>query len=153
MENFEADTTLHPSQYLYPDDPYKTCRDESPIEKGVCTFYFPRYFLRIHPNAYDQLHTFCIELTDETSDACIKGMGSAAMKQWILNPTKAIDICSMVSPAQRSYCIEGLLSYMIVHYATTKPAKELCDSTLRPNWDSVCTRMLKQGADAYLENE
>lgn len=151
MENFEADTVSHPSAYLYPKDPYRTCRDQSEPARGVCTFYFPRYFLRTHPDAYDPLVAFCQQLPPASADACVKGVGSAALKQHVLQPGRALDICQTVAGDRRSLCVEGMLSYLMVHYASTEGARSFCRDYLDAHWDALCSRMLTEGMRAYGE--
>ncbi len=151
MENFEADSVAHPSEYLFPEDPYRTCRDEPEPEKGVCSFYFPRYFLKVHPSAYADLFFFCRTLPEQSALACIKGAGSAAMKAFVLEPEKALATCERVPPDQRSFCVEGLLSYLIVHYASIVPAQDFCQKSLEPTWNKICTKILSEGARAYGE--
>ncbi len=149
MENFSVDSVVHPSLYLYPDDPYRTCRDQPEPERGVCSFYFPRYFLRVHPAAYADLFSFCQTLPKDSVEACIKGGGSAAMKSLILEPEKVLDVCESISPHQQHLCIKGLLSYLIVHYASTVPAEKFCDESLEPAWSDICAKSLSEGRDAY----
>ena len=149
MENFEADDEAHPSDYLYPAEPYRTCRDQPEPEKGICTFYFPRYFLRVHPSAFADLITFCGTLPRESADACIKGAGSAAMKSFVLEPEKALNVCLGVPEDERSFCVDGLLSYSIVHYASIVPAEKFCHERLEPLWNDICKKSLAEGRRAY----
>ena len=151
MENFEADEAVHPSKYLFQKDPYRICRHQLEPEKGVCSFYFPRYFLRLHPLAYTDLLSFCESLPRSLAEACIKGMGSAAMKSNVLQPTNTLEVCELVPQTQKSFCIQGLLSYLIVHYASTIEAEQLCNNNLRPDWNDICTQSLSEGARAYNE--
>lgn len=138
MENFEADAADHPSAYLFPDDPYLTCRDQPEPEKGICSFYFVRYFLRLHLAAYDEAVSFCQTLPKASMEACIKGVGSAAMKENIFDPMSAVSVCDLVTEDSRSFCIEGLLSYMVVHYASENPVREFCAASLEPAWHRQC---------------
>ncbi len=151
MENFQADSVVHPSQYLFPEDPYRICHDRPEIEKGVCTFYFPRYYLRIHPEAFSDLFSFCNTLPQQSAVICIKGAGSAAMKLSILEPKKALTTCMLLPQDQRSFCVEGLLSYLIVHYGSTGPARNFCHKNLEPLWSDMCKKSLTEGKRAYSE--
>ncbi len=152
MENFAADSIAHPSAYLFPDDPYKTCREQPEPEKGVCSFYFPRYFLRVHPSAYADLLSFCQTLPASSARACIKGAGSAAMKSFVLEPGRALDVCTLPPhPETKSLCIEGMLSYLIVHYASILPAEKFCEEHLKPLWNDTCDRSLTEGERIYGE--
>lgn len=149
MENFEADGAAHPSGYLFPEDPYRTCRGQPEPEKGICTFYFPRYFLRVHPGAYADLFAFCETLPEDSMPACFKGAGSAAMKASVLTPERALAQCESAAPAARQHCVEGLLSYLIVHYASVREAREFCEESFASAWRFVCARSLAEGERAY----
>ena len=73
------------------------------------------------------------------------------MKSFILEPKKALETCELVPQNQRHYCVEGLLSYMIVHYASIVSAENFCNESLKPIWSNICTKSLSEGARAYGE--
>lgn len=151
MENFEADSLAHPSLYLYPADPYRTCRSQRTAERDICTFYFPRYFLQKYQNGFATLTSFCLTLPELFQKACTKGTGSAAMKAMILEPEKALEICNAMPDTAQRNCIAGLLSYRIVHYASIAETRSFCAEYLMPDWKTVCLRSLAEGREAYGE--
>lgn len=128
MENFEADEESHPSQYLYPDDPAKICRMQQPDFRLTCYFYYPRYYLRIHHRDFDGLRQSCLSLSNaEDKKICITGVGSAAMKTFIADPLRALRECDAFIDQNHQSCIEGLVSYSMVHFASSKKGEEFCE--------------------------
>ena len=85
----------------------------------------------------------------QSTEACIKGAGSAAMKSFILESRKALSVCEGALQEERSFCIEGLLSYLIVHYASVAPAEKFCHENLEPQWSDICRKSFIEGRRAY----
>lgn len=148
MENFEADEDAHPSAYLYPDDPFFTCAKQAEPYRGVCAFYVPRYVVAIHPDDLDGAVQFCLALPRPSAEACIKGVGSEVMKERILAPRSALDFCQDLPEEDQALCMEGALSYLVVHFADWRPVQALCPS-LDPRWLQTCEKAVAEGKTAY----
>lgn len=150
MENVEVDPTTHPSEYLKADDPYFPCRNQNDIAEGVCAFYMPRYYLRLYPRAYEDALAYCDTIPEGPRDACIKGVGDSVMKQNINDPLWVENFCENVDESKRRFCIEGLVSYYIVHHASSSKGLELCELLKEENRAS-CQKVVSESREAYPE--
>ncbi len=148
MENAGAGGSGHFSRFLREDDPYYPCRNRGDVNEAVCAFYMPRYFLRLHPRDYKGLIAYC-ETIDQTPRAsCYKGVGSAAMKQNILDPLFAEAVCADVEDSGKQYCIGGLASYFAVHYASGSKTATMCQ-TLREENQETCLHIASESSQVY----
>ena len=143
MENVDADPVSHPTKYLRPDDPYFPCRGQNSINEGVCAFYAPRYFLKLHPREYEEALAWCETIEEGPRDACVKGVGDVSIKQNITQPLFAQDVCDKAVARRRHYCIEGLVSYYIVHFAAASKGRELCEQ-LKDEHKDACNKIVKE---------
>ncbi len=150
MENFNTDLNAHPSKYLRADDPFFPCRAPEEPYKGVCAFYAPRFYVKAHPGAYLDALRWCTTVGDGPDDGCAKGVGSVAIKQNIERPRFVETVCESGTGDQQGYCIEGMVSYYIVHYASTEKGKELC-GILKPEHQMACTRIANESERFYGE--
>src|SRR6185436_2740832 len=107
-------------------DAFFPCRAVEEPYKGVCAFYAPRYFIKQKPGAYAEALAWCTTVGKGPDEACAKGVGSVAMKQHITDPAFAEQVCMAGTAFQQPYCIEGLVSYYIVHFASTSKGEQLC---------------------------
>lgn len=149
METYDSETRFHASEYLKEDDPFFACRGLDAVNEGVCAFYATRYFLRLHPRDYNGAIQWCLhDVPAGPRDACIKGVGDSAMKQNINDPLFVESVCETVPLTQRHYCIEGLVSYAIVHEARAGAGAVICPELLPEN-RSACWKMVKEGERAY----
>ncbi len=150
MEHFASDGSAHPSALLDPEDPYKACRGQSDADRGVCAFYAPRYLLRLNPGAYAEAVDWCRLIDEPSQPACIKGIGSAAMKEHVGDPEIAIAACAELTGVDHTLCVEGLVSYTIVHFASAEKGRALCPSL--PAADrAACERISAQSEPFYGE--
>ena len=150
MENFDADQKSHSSLFLKKDDPFFPCRGQETMYEGVCAFYAPRYYLRLHPQAYDDALLWCDTLPGTSPDACVKGVGAVATKQHINEPLFVESLCNHVEGERQPYCIEGLASYYIVHYASSSKGREMCGSLQDTN-TAHCLKIAAESAKVYPE--
>ncbi len=148
MENTDVDTSAHPTAYAKPEDPYFPCRNQSSVHEGVCAFYMPRYYLKIHPRDYDGLLAACVQVPAGPRDACYKGLGSATMKQNILDPVFAESICERVPKAAVQLCIAGLSSYFVVHHASAIKGEAMC-ALLKEEHRGTCLRIADESRSQY----
>ncbi len=148
MENADVDVSVHPSEYVKEDDPYFPCRGQSAVNEGVCAFYMPRYYLKLHPRAYEGVLAECVKVPIGPRDACYKGAGSAVMKQNILHPDIAESFCEQVPESAEQFCIAGLSSYYIVHHASSIKASAMCDG-LKPQHQKTCRRIVDESRTLY----
>lgn len=150
MENFATDENVHHSDYLKKDDPFFPCRNQNPAFMGVCTFYAPRYFLSLHPDSYDDAFAWCGTIDRDPRPACVKGIGSAAMKLHIDDPLFAFELCNNREGSVMSACTEGAASYVIVHYASPKKGEEACKA-LSEAQKSACEKIVRESTAFYQE--
>ena len=151
MEIFDSETRFHASSYLKEDDPLFPCRGLDAVNEGVCAFYATRYYLRLHPRAYEGALAWCMESVPKgPRDACIKGVGDSAMKQNITDPLFVESLCMHVSEPKRHYCIEGMVSYAIVHAAKTSAGEAMCPR-LMPRNRPACAKAVLEAAEVYPE--
>ncbi len=149
METYDSETRFHASEYLNEDDPFFACRGLDAVNEGVCAFYAPRYYLRIHPRAYEAAIDWCIhDVPEGPRDACIKAIGDTAMKQNINDPLFVEEICMEAPENQRHFCIEGLVSYAIVHEAKSSAGSAVCPQ-LREENREACEKMVKEALPFY----
>ncbi|MBM3231494.1 hypothetical protein FJZ28_04175 [Candidatus Peregrinibacteria bacterium] len=149
MENFDTNGEEHFSEYLKPDDIYFPCRGQTAVFEGVCALYAPRYYLRLHPGDYAGAYDWCMtEVPEGPRDACIKGFGSVSMKQHIRNPVLVEQMCDALPPEYAGFCIEGLVSYYVVHYASVTKGRELC-AMLNQASVPICERIVAESEGFY----
>lgn len=150
MENYEVDQNSHPTKYLNPEDPFFPCRGQDTVYEGVCALYAPRYYLKQHPRKYEDAITWCGTVPEGPRDACIKGVGDAAMKQNIEHPEFVAKLCATLTGDQRRFCIEGMSSYYIIHHASAAKGREMC-GTLPLQDQPSCLRMVADSEEFYPE--
>jgi hypothetical protein len=151
METYDSETRFHASEYLKEDDPFFACRDLDPVNEGVCAFYATRYYLRLHPRDYAAAIDWCVtDVPEGPRDACVKGVGDSAMKQNIGDPAYVESVCDGAPASKRRYCIEGLVSYAIVHAAKASAGAAICP-TLREEHRAACARVVEQAEEFYPE--
>jgi len=149
METYDSETRFHASEYLKPEDPFFACRGLDKVNEGVCAFYATRYYLRIHPREYEAALQWCLnDVPDGPRDACIKGVGDTAMKQNIGDPLMVEELCLKVPENKRPYCVQGLTSYVIVHYASSKKGAEFCPR-LQPANRAACEKSVREAERFY----
>lgn len=148
MENFEADGKTHFSKYLREDDPYFPCRGQTAVHEGVCAFYAPRYYLHLHSEQYTETMEWCQTIPEGPRDACIKGVGDIAMKHMVESPLAVVPVCDRAPAEKRTYCIQGMVSYYIVHHASYKKGAELCP-LLSEEDRSICERVVLENVRFY----
>lgn len=126
MENFNADSEVHTSEFVRPDDPFFPCATQTPEHKVLCYTYAPSYYIRVHPGAYAQALDWCTGGEQEFVPYCIHGVGSQAMKDNIQHPEVVEKLCSQAPGEQSQACIGGMTSLYINHFGQIEPAQELC---------------------------
>jgi hypothetical protein len=93
MENFGTLRTLHPSDYLKPEDPLYPCSSQPSSYKGVCYYYAPLYYLSLHTNDYIGALRMCETVEEKYQVSCTKGVGSRAIKSNVKNIPQVENIC------------------------------------------------------------
>ncbi|MBP9732177.1 MAG: hypothetical protein KBD29_01825 [Candidatus Magasanikbacteria bacterium] len=140
MENFSTESGAHESIYLREEDPLYPCAEQPANYRQVCYFYSPIYYLTLHPNAYTDALQWCSEAGNYTA-ACVRGVGSRVSKENIHNPKFMEDMCTS-DPTHTTLCIDGMVSYYLVHFASLSKAREMCD-LLEPENQSACQEAIK----------
>jgi hypothetical protein len=149
METYDSETRFHASAYLKEDDPFFACRGMDAVNEGVCAFYATRYYLRLHPRDYAAAMEWCMTGVPEgPRDACAKGVGASVMKQNVNDPSVAEAVCDGAPPGERRYCVEGLVSYAIVHAAKASAGAAICPM-LQEGYRATCERVVEQSAVFY----
>lgn len=141
MENFNTDLNAHPNKYLKNEDTFYPCTDVAAIYKGACYFYAPRYFLQRHIRTYQSLLNFCNQAEDNYKLTCLNGAGSAVMKENIDNPSLVLGVCR--SSINENYCIDGMVSYYMVHYYSVQKGSDLCQ-TMSGSEKDVCLQSVQK---------
>ena len=150
MEHFNADGMVHASVLLDPGDPFLACRSVDEPYRGVCAFYAPRYYVRLHPRQYQAAIDWCASLPLASAKACVKGVGSAAMKENILDPSVVLTVCDGALGDFHPYCIEGLVSYYIVHFASVTKGRELCSKL--PEADQARCEAITRQSEPFFQD-
>ncbi len=150
MENFGADAVDHPSAYLRPDDMFFPCRTQHDPFTAVCYFYAPRYFISIHPDAFDDAFTTCEKVDKQYRFACVKGVGSTAMKYTMQDPASVEQLCMRHGPVLETPCIEGMVSYYMVNFASTQKALTLCNQ-LSAAHQLLCRAVVRDSRDFFTD--
>jgi hypothetical protein len=134
MENFGTDVRIHPSVWLKPLEPAYPCAQQSVQYKSSCYFYAPTYYLNVHPNQYLSAIAWCTSSEIAYRQTCATGVGSRAMKYNITQPAVARTICiQIIDGKYRASCIDGMVSYYLVHTNSEKGVENICTLYLGPN--------------------
>lgn len=126
MENFNTDTTLHPSQYLRTDDLFYPCDEIDESHRDACYFYAPTWYLRRHPRDYAGALAWCETADHGRQGTCASGTGSQAMKENIASPDVAVRVCGD-GPEYMAYdCIDGMIGLYVNHHASAAAGIAFC---------------------------
>lgn len=137
MEHFNTDQKLHPSSYLRPEDPFYPCAQQPAHNQAVCYFYAPAYYLSLHQDNYAAAMSWCAHAPGTFVNACTNGLATRIMKQRIANPQFVERICESGTSLQVAPCIDGMVSYYVVHFDSWQKAQEMC-ATLKPQHKKIC---------------
>lgn len=137
MENFNTEQKDHLSVYLDNVNPASICVNQPSLYKGTCYFYTPLHYLSLHVDAYEEALTWCLDQEPGYQAVCASGVGSRAIKQHITNPKYVEKVCASGTPAQFKACLDGMVSYYLVHVDSLSKAKEMC-WTLKESSQQAC---------------
>ncbi len=126
MENFNTEQKDHVSEYLDEQNPASICETQKSIYKGTCYFYAPLHYLSLYTDAYTEALVWCTTLDKEFQAVCASGVGSRAIKQHITSPHFVEKVCLSGTKAQFKSCLDGMVSYYLVHVDSLSKAKEMC---------------------------
>ena len=128
MEMYETGPLHGKSIEIDDDIPFSFCRDYKQQYKYSCYFYAARYPIIINATSPDNYREACIEYAeDDLRKDCFRGLGSAVMKTTISDPYKAAGYCGTDMNEDTAGCLNGMISYYIVHYDNETIAPELCN--------------------------
>ncbi len=154
MQNFLSDPdqplTVHPSKYLDPSNPFFPCTTEPRGLKAYCYFYAPIFFLGQHDNNYVAALKWCETAEKAGVIACVRGVGSLAMKYSIEDPKYAESICDQARPDLISYCIDGLVSYHLTFSFSVNKTEAMCDQLENKN-QVACNWALQRRSDTPVD--
>ena len=150
MENFDGDDASHPTQFLHADDPFYPCNEQSVESRSVCAVYAPRFYLKLHTGEYQNAMRWCENLDADVVQSCEEGLGAVIMKEHLLTPLSADNICDTFTLDQKTNCLSGMISYFIVDHASAKQGAGLCPS-LQADDRSTCEATV-QSHQAFYPN-
>ncbi len=146
MENFISGTKAHPSTYLDPKNPMYPCPSERSVYKDYCYFYAPYYFLRLSDNDYAAAIKWCATAEKGYANACVRGVGSIAMKFNIKDPKAVEKICDTAATGSaKAACIDGMVSYYMTFYADFGKLREMCTTLEKQNQAACYVGVKNQG--------
>ena len=151
MENFNSDERFHKSKYLKSNDPLYPCQEQTQFYKDSCYFYAPDYYLILHDRDYKGAIELCKKAEAGFDSICIKGVGSRAMKYNIAKPKFVEAVCMNAKGAYNiSFCIDGMMSYYLVHTNSVSKSKAVCE-TLEDGNKSACYNAVTVRATHFLD--
>lgn len=148
MELFQIEDASHEAVSFGTGDSLTPCEQVEDPYRATCAFYAPRHFLKIHEGDKQGAVALCQRIGRPTQDACIKGLGSAAMKNAIDDPLSVQRLCLSLEEPDRGYCVEGMTSYWIVHFASATKGKQLC-GMLEESQFQRCMRIVRESEKFY----
>ncbi len=150
MENFNTDNDDHVSLYLDEQNPASVCVDLPPIYKGTCYFYAPLHYLSLHVDAYEEALVWCTTQETDFQPVCASGVGSRAIKQHITSPQYVEHMCMSGTPDQERACLDGMVSYYLVHVDSLSKARDMC-FTLKASNQQACESSVFKRKDFFPE--
>src|SRR5579859_4613913 len=125
MENFNADTLLHPSRFVSLTDPFMSCKNSQKF-KAECYENAPIYYFNQRNDDYLGALRWCdtLSLTDQL--ACYEGVGAQITRRHFTNPQFVEKICLSGDQRGQVSCISGMTAWYIDYYASLKPAENIC---------------------------
>ncbi len=133
MENFSANPSLHPSQYINPEDPLYPCPEQTFSTKRDCYLWAPTYYLGLHLNDYAGALAWCKTAELFYQETCATGVGGQTMRENTGNPKLVENLCMQGDPDQVAPCVDGMIRIYISHFGSLAPARKLCDQLLPSN--------------------
>lgn len=131
MENFEGDHDVHPTNYINPQNPSYPCNQLDAKYKESCYFYSARYYLALYPTKYMDGFAWCRTQENGYQLTCIKGIGSAMMKQNLNDPNLVAGYCNKTANNdEKVYCIDGLVSYYLTNYYSLNKGIAMCNAIM-----------------------
>ncbi|HSW99418.1 MAG TPA: hypothetical protein VLH38_00090 [Patescibacteria group bacterium] len=104
----------------------RDCMDQKTTYRKTCYLYASTAYLAFHSGRYGDAIQWCGGADKNDVTTCVLGVGSAAMKDNITNPSNVQQICLQAPKAYQAYCASGAVS-MYTHYtASASAATSLC---------------------------
>ena len=150
MENFNTDQKLHPSEFLKENDLFYPCREQATRHKDNCYLYAPTYYLSFHRDDYVGALRWCEGAEGPYESACVRGVGSQAIKENINNPKFVETICMNNIKTQIEACIYGMVDVYINHYGSLQPATIMCAELESLNKE-ICYNVVGSNVRAFVE--
>lgn len=132
MENFNADTKLHPSQFLDRTDEFYPC-DSLPDYKPDCYMNAPIHYLSAHAYNFDDAFNWCASADPAFQPYCFFGLTSQMSRRNMKNPKLVEQTCMKKSPQMISSCIGGIVSWYVSYNANLGQAKTVCQQVEKEN--------------------
>lgn len=124
MENFNADSELHPSRFLNSNDPFYPC-DELEQDKKDCYVNASIYFLALKNYDYMQAFDWC-ESSKEYKDMCFFGLASQMARRNMEDPKFVEQSCMEYKENVIDSCIGGLVSWYVSYNASVVDGENIC---------------------------
>lgn len=151
MENFNSDERFHTSKYLDTKNPFYPCDRQTNFYKDPCYFYAPDYYLHLHPNNYNNAIKWCDSAEPDFILKCDMGVGSRTMKYNMGSPEFAEKVCMLANTrTKQTFCIDGMVSYFLVHYNSLSRGRKLCPILEESN-QATCYQSVINRSTLFLE--
>jgi hypothetical protein len=141
MELFNQEILAKEFNYLYPDDPFKPCKDRVD-NKGDCYLYVPTYLSQTLNIAYQDMFDVCANAERNYRSTCIAGVGSEAFKRNMRNVETLVELClSANTTLEQNSCMGGVISMSMNQAGSYQAGEQLCNE-LPERFDAVCVAKL-----------
>ena len=147
MENFNADTTNHPSRYI--KDPFGLCAKDTK-HPSACYMNAPFVFLNYYNNDYKGALEWCDEAPISYQDNCYQGVGAQITRRKFHEPKEIEQICTMDSKKTES-CIAGMAIWYVDYYNNRNQAEAMCNKLGVQSNKEICLQTIQQTTFIFLE--
>ncbi len=137
MENFAADNLMHPTLWQRPSDPFYPCEEQAEDRKASCYLYTPTYYLRLHPDAYQEALAWCATAASPYASVCARGVGSETLQQNYERVAFVESVCATAPDDLEESCIRGMVGLSVSYTGTIEAAEELCER-LSASHQTIC---------------
>ena len=125
MENFNADSIIHPSQFLNSKNPFYPC-DVLKQDKKDCYMNAPIYYLTLNNYDYNKAFKWC-DSASEYKNSCFFGLASQMARRNMDDPKFVEQSCERYGVDIVDPCVYGLVSWYVSYYASLEEAGKMCN--------------------------
>ena len=124
MENFNADTVIHPSRFLNPQKPYYPCNVFAQ-DRNHCYMNAPIYFFSLNYD-YTKAADVCDSVEKKYKYACFYGLATQMTRRNMTHPEFVEQFCQNNSAIDMKACINGIVGWYVSYYASLEEAGKIC---------------------------